>query len=218
MKRKCRHTLLPAALLCLLAATTAHARNQPGLRATVPATELITQTSLQPEEKMPKFQGGDLKAFVAWISSRIEYPAEALERGAGGGKVLVGFVVERDGTVSNITIDHSTDPALAEIVQRTIASSPRWEPGELSGKPTRTRFQIPFQFQIPDTASEPCAKQITEPPQTQPAQGQPATNPDCTRNTETNPEEQTESDDIVVVAYPIEGQDKQRDTLPEPLS
>lgn len=195
MKRKSSHTLLPAALLCLLAATTAHPRNQSEPPATLPATDETTQTSQRPEEeifvcteKMPTFQGGDLTAFLAWMNTRIEYPVEALERGAEG-KVVAGFVVEKDGTVSHVEILASPDPALAQIVQRTIAASPLWKPGETQGRPARVRFIVPFRFQIADTAPEPDAEQLAEPPQGQPAHGQPATNPDRTRHSDTAPQQ-----------------------------
>lgn len=96
-------------------------------------------------EEPPKFRGGDLDKFREWLQRRIIYPPEAQEKGIQG-KVILTFVVERDGTVTNVNIVKGVHKLLDEEAKRAIESSPQWTPGMQKGRPVRVRFKIDLNF------------------------------------------------------------------------
>ena len=98
-------------------------------------------------DEMPQFQGGDNVAFRSWVMGQIRYPAAAQENGVQG-RVTLGFVVERDGSVSNIEVLHTPDRSLGEEAVRVVRSSPKWTPGKQRGVPVRVRFTLPVEFQL----------------------------------------------------------------------
>ena len=98
-------------------------------------------------EKMPTFRGGDLNQFRNWVQGRLRYPQIAQENGISG-RVVVSFVVERDGTVSNIQVLQSPDRSLGEEATRVVSSSPKWEPGMQRNQPVRVKYTLPVVFQI----------------------------------------------------------------------
>jgi TonB family protein len=96
-------------------------------------------------EIMPSFKGGDIGKFRDWVFLRTNYPQEAIEKRIYG-KVLLTFIVEKDGSVSNVTVINGIDPLLDEEAVRAISSSPKWMPGMQRGQPVRVRFSIPVNF------------------------------------------------------------------------
>lgn len=98
-------------------------------------------------EKMPTFRGGDLNAFRNWVQGRLRYPQIAQENGISG-RVTLSFVVERDGSVTNIQILQSPDRSLAEEATRVVGNSPKWEPGMQSNRPVRVKYTLPVVFTI----------------------------------------------------------------------
>ena len=96
-------------------------------------------------ETMPSFQGGDINAFAQWCGKHIVYPAAAADNGSQG-KVIVQFVVERDGSISHVTILRGVDKFLDEEAMRVVKSSPKWSPGANRGKPVRVYVQVPINF------------------------------------------------------------------------
>ena len=98
-------------------------------------------------EKMPTFRGGDLNQFRNWVQGRLRYPQIAQENGISG-RVTLSFVVERDGTVTNIQVLQSPDRSLAEEATRVVGNSPKWEPGMQSNKPVRVKYTLPVVFTI----------------------------------------------------------------------
>lgn len=98
-------------------------------------------------EKMPTFRGGDLNTFRNWVQGRLRYPQIAQENGISG-RVTLSFVVERDGTVTNIQILQSPDRSLAEEATRVVGNSPKWEPGMQSNRPVRVKYTLPVVFTI----------------------------------------------------------------------
>lgn len=99
-------------------------------------------------EEMPLFQGQNLNTFRTWVQSQIRYPAEALKRGIEG-RVVLSFIVERDGSVSTIQLLQSPDRILSEEVRRVVAASPKWTPGRQRGHLVRVRYMLPVDFSIP---------------------------------------------------------------------
>lgn len=98
-------------------------------------------------EDMPKFQGKDPSAFITWVLSKVEYPQAARERNIQG-RVYVSYIVEKDGTLSNVEAAAGADPILAAEAIRIVKSSPRWTPGRQRNKPARVKMAIPVLFKI----------------------------------------------------------------------
>jgi protein TonB len=96
-------------------------------------------------EFMPRFRGGDLNSFWKFIQSEITYPEEAIRLGIQG-TVLVQFVVDEKGNVTQVTLTRKIDPYLDQEAIRVIRSSPKWEPGIQAGKPVSVMFSIPVKF------------------------------------------------------------------------
>lgn len=111
-------------------------------------------------EEMPLFQGQNLNTFRTWVQSQIRYPAEALKRGIEG-RVVLSFIVERDGSVSTIELLQSPDRILSEEARRVVSSSPKWTPGRQNGHLVRVRYMLPVDFSIPkkETAAQSTAAQ-----------------------------------------------------------
>jgi protein TonB len=96
-------------------------------------------------EDMPKFQGGDLNSFRNWVQSRLVYPRIAQENNIQG-KVTLKFVVEKDGTLTNIEEIASPDRSLTEEAIRVLKQSPKWTPGKQRNKPVRVYYVLPIDF------------------------------------------------------------------------
>ena len=120
--------------------------------------EIIQQVAVEEEvieddqpfvkvEQMPSFMGGDLMTFRNWVQSKLRYPQIAQENGIMG-RVLLSFVIERDGTLTNIEILQSPDRSLAEEATRVVKGSPKWEPGMQRNQPVRVKYTLPVVFQI----------------------------------------------------------------------
>lgn len=104
-------------------------------------------------EVMPIFQGGNLNTFREWVQSQIQYPAEMLKKGVQG-RVTLSFVIERDGSVSNLEILQTPDRLLSEQAKRVVLSSPKWTPGKQLGKAVRIRYTLPVDFKIKGNTQE----------------------------------------------------------------
>lgn len=98
-------------------------------------------------EQMPTFQGGDLTKFRAWVQSKLKYPQIAQENGISG-KVTLQFVIERDGSLTNIQVMQSPDRSLADEAIRVLKTSPKWKAGMQRNSPVRVRYTLPVEFRI----------------------------------------------------------------------
>lgn len=96
-----------------------------------------------PIEDMPVFPGNVQK----WISTHVKYPEIARDNGVQG-KVFIQFVVERDGSVSNVKVARGVDPSLDKEAVRVISSMPKWKPGKQREKPVRVSYTLPIVFQL----------------------------------------------------------------------
>ncbi len=90
-------------------------------------------------EDMPTFRGGDKNKFARWVQNNVHYSQVPAENGVQE-KVFVEFVVEPDGTVSNVMVVRNVDPALDAEAVRVISNSPKWVAGKQLGAPVRVRF------------------------------------------------------------------------------
>lgn len=96
-----------------------------------------------PAEDMPQFNG-NLKE---WLKKHLNYPEMAAEMGLQG-RVFLQFVVEKDGSVSNIQVVRGVDPSLDQEAVRVIRSMPKWTPGKQRGKAVRVSCSMPIIFQL----------------------------------------------------------------------
>lgn len=118
---------------------------------TLTLQEMARETEEPPfivAETMPSFEGGDLLKFREWLQTEVRYPAEALKQRIEG-RVVCSFVIERDGSVSNITALQSPDRLLTNEVRRVLANSPRWTPGMQKGETVRVKYIVPVDFSLP---------------------------------------------------------------------
>jgi len=97
-------------------------------------------------EQMPSFPGGDA-ALMEYLSKNVKYPVVAQENGVQG-RVIVTFVVERDGSVTDVKVIRSVDPSLDREASRVISSMPRWIPGKQNGSAVRVKYTVPVTFRL----------------------------------------------------------------------
>lgn len=97
-------------------------------------------------EQMPMYPGGD-GALMGYLRDNIHYPTIAAENGVQG-RVVVGFVVERDGSITDVKILRGVDPSLDREAMRVVKSMPRWNPGKQNGSAVRVKYQVPVSFRL----------------------------------------------------------------------
>ena len=97
-------------------------------------------------ERMPCFPGGDQK-MQDFIEKNLHYPKECAENGIQG-RVIIDFVVERNGTLTNIRVVKSVNPALDKEALRIVKLMPKWIPGRQSYKEVRVKYIIPITFRL----------------------------------------------------------------------
>lgn len=97
-------------------------------------------------EQMPAFPGGDA-ALMKYLQENTHYPTIAAENGVQG-RVVIGFVVEKDGSITDVTVIKSQDPSLDREATRVVKSMPRWIPGKQNGSAVRVKYQVPVTFRL----------------------------------------------------------------------
>ena len=96
-------------------------------------------------EQQPTFSEGNA---VAWLSKHVVYPAEAVGSGVEG-RVIIKFVIERDGSLSQVRVAKSLDPRFDKEAIRVVKSMPKWNPAMQNGKPVRCNYTVPVPFKKP---------------------------------------------------------------------
>lgn len=97
-------------------------------------------------EVMPQYPGGPI-AMLKYIMENIKYPEQAMKEGIQG-RVTVRFIVEKDGSISDVRPVLSVHPLLNKEAVRVVESMPKWTPGKQNGKPVRVRFNVPVMFKL----------------------------------------------------------------------
>ena len=97
-------------------------------------------------EDQPEFPGG-MSALMKFLSDNIRYPVIAQENGIQG-RVITNFVVERDGSITDVQVVRGQDPSLDKEAVRVIKTMPKWKPGKQRGKAVRVRFTLPVVFRL----------------------------------------------------------------------
>ena len=121
-------------------------------------TEVIQQVEVQEEEivedqpflvaeTMPSFQGGDLNTFRNWVQQNVKFPTIALENGIQG-RVVLSFVIEKDGRLTNIQVLQTPDRSLSEEAVRVLKTFPKWSPGKQRNQVVRVKYTLPVDFRV----------------------------------------------------------------------
>jgi len=97
-------------------------------------------------EQMPSFPGG-MAALMAYLQKSIKYPPVAEENGIQG-RVVCTFVVERDGSVTDVRVAKSVDPSLDKEAVRVVSALPKWIPGKQNGQSVRVKYTLPVTFRL----------------------------------------------------------------------
>ena len=97
-------------------------------------------------DEKPTFPGGE-SAMKSFLRSNIKYPIVAQENGEQG-CVFVQFIIEKDGSISDVKISRSDAPSLDEEAMRVIKAMPKWNPGKLNGIPVRVKNEVPVVFRL----------------------------------------------------------------------
>ena len=97
-------------------------------------------------EVMPQYPGGQI-AMMKYIMENMKYPKQAMKEGIQG-RVAVSFIVEKDGSISDVKPILSVHPLLNKEAVRVVKSMPKWTPGKQNGKPVRVRFNLPIMFKL----------------------------------------------------------------------
>ena len=95
-------------------------------------------------EQMPMFPGGDRK-LIEYLENNVQYPPECKEA-CTQGRVVVTFVVERDGSISHAKVYKSVDPRLNAEALRVVEAMPKWRPGQQNGVTVAMKYTIPVTF------------------------------------------------------------------------
>ena len=97
-------------------------------------------------DEMPSFPGG-LNGLMTFLAQNMVYPVTAQENGVQG-RVIVSFVVETDGSITDVKVARSVDPSLDREAMRVVKAMPKWTPGKKDGKPVRVKYTVPVVFRL----------------------------------------------------------------------
>ena len=97
-------------------------------------------------EVMPEFPGGD-QAMMDFVATNVKYPKEAMDKEISG-RVLVSFIVEKDGSITDAKVVKGIGGGCDEEAVRVVNAMPKWKPGKQKGKPVRVSFMMPFTFKL----------------------------------------------------------------------
>lgn len=97
-------------------------------------------------DEKPSFPGGE-SAMKSYLNSNVKYPVEAQENCIQG-RVIVQFIIEKDGSISDVKISRSVDPSFDREALRVVKAMPKWNPGKLQGIPARVKNEVPVVFRF----------------------------------------------------------------------
>ena len=126
----------------------------PTVSKTASSLRELTVTALRPDsaqvfnvvEKMPEYPGG-MNALMNYLATNIHYPEKAKKQEIEG-RVFINFVINKDGSVSNVRVLRGISPECDAEAVRVVEGMPKWIPGEQKGQPVRVRFNIPIKFAL----------------------------------------------------------------------
>ena len=123
-------------------------------------------TVYQIVEQMPQYSGGE-EAMMKYVAENIKYPQAAKDKDISG-RVFVSFVVEKDGSISNVKVVRGIGGGCDEEAARVIKGMPKWKPGMQKGKPVRVNYMMPINFKLDSQPTKPAQKADVSKPDMKP--------------------------------------------------
>lgn len=114
--------------------------------ATAQNKKVANDKVLEKAEVMPEYPGGD-QAMMQFVADNVKYPQEAMDKEISG-RVLVSFVVEKDGSINDVKVVKGIGGGCDEEAVRVVNAMPKWKPGMDKGKPVRVSYMMPFTFKL----------------------------------------------------------------------
>lgn len=131
-------------------AVSAYAVPENAATATVPVSMYATaeenDSIYGTVDELPVFPGGD-QACANWVAKKLKYPPKCKKEKIEG-FVIVQFVVEKNGKISNVKAIKSPHPELAKAAVRTVEKMPKWTPGKVGGRAVRSKLNLPVRFRL----------------------------------------------------------------------
>ena len=129
-------TVMSVLAILLMVNTNAMAQNK----------EVATDKVLEKAEVMPEFPGGE-QAMMDFVAKNVQYPQEARDKEISG-RVLVGFIVEKDGSIADVKVVKGIGGGCDEEAVRVVKAMPNWKPGMDKGNPVRVHYVLPLIFKL----------------------------------------------------------------------
>ena len=104
-------------------------------------------------EQMPEFPDGGQSGLMDYLKKNIQYP-EAAKKAGVQGRVILQFVVDKDGSIDNVSVLRGVNPDLDKEAIRVVSNMPNWKPGMQKGKPVRVKYTVPIAFSLPSEEIE----------------------------------------------------------------
>jgi len=114
--------------------------------------EKNNDTVYQVVDEMPEFPGGT-EALLKFVANNVKYPEKAIDEEISG-RVFISFVIEKDGSISNVEVKRGIGGGCDEEAVRVIKSLPNWKPGIKDGKPVRVSYMMPINFKLNESAKK----------------------------------------------------------------
>ncbi len=111
------------------------------------STDEIVYSQSEVDIRASYMNGGEKEFLTSWVYHYLRYPAKAIEEGIQG-RVVVDFIVEKNGEISNVAISRSVNEMLDAEAIRVISVSPKWKPAKIGGKEVRVKISIPVEFRL----------------------------------------------------------------------
>ncbi|MBP6527524.1 MAG: energy transducer TonB [Prevotella sp.] len=97
-------------------------------------------------EVMPEYLGG-MEKLMEFLRTSVKYPVQA-QKSKIEGRSVIGFIVEEDGSISNVSVTKGSHPLLDSEAIRVVNEMPKWKPGMIKGNPVRVKFNLPVYFKL----------------------------------------------------------------------
>ena len=97
-------------------------------------------------EVMPEYPGG-MEKLMEFLRTSVKYPVQA-QKSKIEGRSVIGFIVEEDGSISNVSVTKGSHPLLDSEAIRVVKEMPKWKPGMIKGNPVRVKFNLPVYFKL----------------------------------------------------------------------
>lgn len=110
-------------------------------------TDTLSDKVYNVVDEMPSYPGGT-GLLMKYLSTQIRYPADAMKNRIEG-RVVVSFVVEKDGTVSNVACQKRLYPSIDAEAVRVVKKMAKWKPGRQNGVPVKVKYMLPVRFSLP---------------------------------------------------------------------